>query len=202
MRYKPYEEIIHIYFIESLVKLGQNRCALNHYKYCTTKTYKELGISPSNKMKTLYKEIKASDEKSSSILNLNTLDNELKDYYDHNGALLCDNYCFKFLYNFERRINERDKKDVFIGIITINTTGYRQHPQEDIRDSMLILLDIIYNRLRKGDVINQWNENQLLLLLHHLEENNIEEVIERINKSFKDMIKDERIFLNIKFKKI
>lgn len=202
MSYKPYEDIIHIYFIESLLNLGQTRYALNHYKYFTTKMYNELGISPSNKLKELYKKIKSKEDKSSIIVNLTTLDGELRDYDNFEGALLCDKHCFQLLYNLELRFNERNKRDAFVGIITIDKSGHRQFVQREMEGAMSILLDIVYHRLRKGDVINQWNENQLLLLLFSLKEVDLEEIIDRIKKNFNDLIKNDKMSLNIKFKNI
>lgn len=202
MLHKPYEEIIHIYLIESLINLRKDRQALNHYKYYTSKIYSELRETPSNEMKNLYRKIKSNEDKMFSNISLNTIDNELKYDYESNGALLCDNYYFKFLYNLQLRNNERNGTDSFIGIITIDHSGYRQLSEDDIKESMNTLLDIIYHKLRKGDVLTQWNQNQILLLLYSLEEKNIEKVVERLNNKFKELINNKKVILNIKFKKI
>lgn len=202
MRYRPYEEIIHVYFIEALINLGQNRYALNHYRYYTSKIYSELRESPSNKMKILYKRIKSKEGRTTSPIDLDTLEDELSDSGELKGALLCDNYYFKFLYNLEIRNVERCNKKVFTGVITIDSTGHRPLSEEDMKDSMSILLDIIYERLRKGDVLTQWNQSQVLLLLYSLEEENIETVAKRLDNRFKELIKNQKIGLNIKFKKI
>lgn len=101
MGHIPYEEIIHIYYIESLVNLGQIRCALNHYTYYTSKIHNDLGAKPSNKLVSVYKSIRVKEQHLSSNIVLGTLDNELKECNDQNGALICDNFYFKFLYNIQ-----------------------------------------------------------------------------------------------------
>lgn len=198
----PYEEIIHTYYIEALANIGQVRCALAHYTYYTSKMYNDLGTLPSTKMVSVYKKIKLRDESVSPNLALSTLDNELKDCKDYVGALVCDNFYFKFLYNFKSRTSERNKESVFVGIITLDKNGYGQLTQEEMKSSMSTLLDITYNRLRKGDVITQWNENQVLLMLLGIEEINLTKLIENLKEKFNYMINDEKITLNIKFKKV
>lgn len=202
MRYIPYEEIIHQYYIESLVNIGQVRCALNHYSFYTSKMYNDLGVSPSNKIVSIYKKIKLIEENHSSNVVLATLDNELKECRDYAGALICENFYFKFLYNYKNRLKERREEDIFVGIITIDKVGYSQLSNEEMRISMGILLDVISNRLRKSDAITQWNENQMLVLLEVLEERNLGVLIERLKEKFNNIIKNERIILNAKFKKL
>lgn len=202
MGHIPYEELIHIYYIQSLANLGQIRCALNHYTYYTSKIYNELGAKPSNKLVATYKSIKIIENQISSNIVLGTLDNELKDCDDHSGALICDNFYFKFLYNFKYRTIERNKENVFVGIITIDKVGYGQLSQEDTKYSMLNLLDITYHSLRKGDVITQWNQNQILLLLLGLEEENLFQLIERLKTKFSKMIRNDKVNLNIKFQQL
>lgn len=202
MAHKPYEEIIHIYFIESLLNLGQTRCALNHYNFFTVKLYGDLGVSPSNQLKALYQKIKTHEEDSTTILNLNNLDEELRDSDSLEGALVCDKNYFKLLYNLELRFNERNRRDAFLGIISISKLGFRELSKKDLNNAISILADVSYHGLRKGDVITTWNDSQILLLLYDLKEDHLEEIIKRIRSRFNLMIKDEKISINIKFKSL
>ncbi len=201
--FKPYEERIHIFFIESLVNLGQNQYALNHYKYFTTKMYNDLGEVPSNRLKDLYKKIKSREEKNYSFISLGVLDEVLAESNHLEGALICDNSYFKFLYNFKKRLKQRQiEDDVFLGIITVEKTGYIEKMDDNIKSAMLILLDIIYIRLRNCDVITKWNDKQLLLMLSSLKEEDIESIIDRFKIYFDSKKPNDNIALNIKFKKI
>ncbi|HZJ99426.1 MAG TPA: hypothetical protein VFC79_05450, partial [Tissierellaceae bacterium] len=146
--------------------------------------------------------IKSNQDRESENINLDNLDIQLKDTDESQGALRCDNHYFKFIYNLELRNAERSKNSVYVGIISIDKLGYRQLSEERLKDAMNPLLDIVYHKLRKGDVLTQWNDSQVLLLLYDLEEKYIEPVIKRVKDGFKEIIKDESIILNIKFKKI
>lgn len=55
---KPYEEIIHLDFIEALINLKQYSYALIHYEFFTKKLFNDLAIAPSRKLTELYKKIK------------------------------------------------------------------------------------------------------------------------------------------------
>lgn len=200
MTYKPYEEAIHIYFIDSLLNLGQNRCALNHYNYFTAKMHRDLEMPPSNQLKALYKRIKSHEDSSSPTLSLSNIDDQLKDSEDIEGALVCDKQYFSLIYNLELRFNERNKREAFIGIISIGQSGFRELSKKDMNSAMSVLSDIVYHGLRKGDIISQWNNHQILLLLYDLKENHLEKIIDRIRRNFNDMLKDEKININIKFK--
>lgn len=54
----PYEEVIHMNFMEALAKLKQESYALIHYEFFTRKLYNDLGEKPSRDLVELYKKIK------------------------------------------------------------------------------------------------------------------------------------------------
>ncbi len=202
INYKPDEEIIYLFLIESLVNIGQDKCALNHYQYYTKRIYTEYGESPSNSMKDLYEKIKKGEEEIPKTLNLATIDKEICKADNFEGAMLCNSSYFSFLYNFIMRMKYREENiNIFIGIITIFNSGYIESPESNIKEGMCILLDTIYNNLRKGDVITQWNENQALLLLFRLDDVDIKPISERLECQFNQRIEKNNILLNIKFKK-
>lgn len=203
MQYKFYEESIHIYFLEALIAIGQEKYATSHYEYYTSKFYHDLRVPPSKKARELYKRLQSQkEEKSDQILDLNIIKNVLKED-NTEGALVCDFNYFKFLYNFEARNIERNKnKNIFLLIITIDNIGYKPLKEDKIKEEMLLLKNIVFNRLRKGDVLSQWNESQLLILLYNVEEKNIENIVRRITHKFDNDREDIKVKLNIKCKKV
>ena len=203
IQYKFYEESIHIYFLKALIAVGQEKYAKNHYEYYTSKFYNDLRIAPSKKASEIYKELQSpKKEKSDQILDLNIIKNVLKED-STKGALLCEFDYFKFLYNFELRSIERNEnKSIFLLIITVDNIGYKPLKEEEIDEEMVFLKNIVFNTLRKGDVVSQCNDSQLLVLLYHLEESSLEKVIERVLKKFNEDRKNEKTMLNIKYKKI
>lgn len=200
MTYKPYEESIHLYFIDSLLNLGQSRCALNHYNYFTSKLHHDLEMPPSNQLRELYKKIKSHEDSSLSTVSLSNIEDELREKDELEGALICDKDYFKLLYNIAFRFNERKRRKSFVGIISIGRDGFKDLSKKDLKGAMSVLLDVAFHGLRKGDVISRWNDEQVLLLLYDMEEDNLNKIIDRIRTSFNDMIKDKKVNISIKFK--
>jgi DNA-binding SARP family transcriptional activator len=54
----PYEESVHIFYLDALIKLAQIKQATSHYHYITTKLFQELGVKPSPFLREIYREIK------------------------------------------------------------------------------------------------------------------------------------------------
>lgn len=203
IQYKFYEENIHIYFLKALIAIGQEKYAKNHYEYYTSKFYNDLRISPSKQSLQIYKELQTPKaEKSDQILDLNIIRNVLRED-STKGALVCDFEYFKFLYNFEVRSIERDQdKNIFLFIITIDNIGYKPLKEEEIEEEMVFLKNIVFNTLRKGDVVSQCNDSQLVILLYDLKEKSLEKVIERVLQKFNEDRKNGKTMLNIKYKRV
>ena len=122
-------------------------------------------------------------------------------FVDAETLKLCDNEYFKLVYNFKMRAKDRSNEDVFIGIIDLEKTEI-EGKDNSKNDYMQNLLDIVCHKLRKGDVITKWNEDQVLLLLSGLKEENIEILIKRINYHFYSISKNIKIKLNIRFQRL
>ena len=200
MGYKPYEESFHIAFMEALTKLGQREYALEHYSYCTGKIYRELGESPSNNMKDVYRRIKC-NHSSEDLIDCDCLDFDSENTEDE-GMLFCEKSDFLSLCSFEARLKERAHNNAYLGVLTIRKSGLQNNHNEDIRIGMQSLQSFMKKDLRKGDVLSQWNEKQLLVLFHSLSESDIDIVLGRIRNSFDKAVNGSYLDLNIKLKKI
>ena len=203
MQYKFYEEIIHIYFLEALIAIGQEKYATSHYEYYTTKFYNDLGVAPSPKSRQVYKKLQSKkDKKDDQIVDLNIIRNVLRED-NTKGALICDFDYFKFLYNFEIRSNERNNdSNIYLGIITIDNIGYKPLKEDEIKGEMEILKDAVYNTVRKGDVLSQWNDSQVVILIYHVKEEDLDNIIKRVKDKFAYDKINPKVRLNIKYKKI
>ncbi len=203
IQYEPYDEMLHIYFIEALAEAGDQRYTMSHYEYITSRLYNHIGIKPSSKMKVIYKKLQLTEEHIEDNVDINKIDKELEEGYGNTGALICEPYYFKFLYNLEKRKKSRDtQNNRFIGIATIENKGYFEIGEEDIKEGMRILEEIVYTNLRRGDVLSKWNENQLVSLLYDVEEDNLKIVANRLQKKFQEKSKNKNITLKIRFKSL
>lgn len=202
MQYNFYEESIHLCFLDALMTTGQKRYAESHYEFYTTKFYHELGVAPSKEAREIYKRLSRQGEKKDEIVDLDTIDNVLQEN-DTEGALICDSNYFEFLYKLEiRNSNRNEESNICLGIITIENTGYKSLKEDEIKIAMDSLKNIMLNTLRKGDVLSQWNDKQLVFLLYNVKEANLDGIMDRVKNKFEIEKKSSEVDLNIKCKNI
>lgn len=193
---EPYEESIHITLIDGMLRLGQVKNAMSHYIYITSLLKKEMDINPSPAFKSIYKKIQSHyDEKKET--DIDVIKTRLEDK-ELDGALQCELDYFKVLYNMEKRKASRDGNSGFISLISINSM--RSDTEEGRNKIIKIMVELLGNSLRKGDVYSFWNDNQILLLLHGAKENDLWKIEDRIKKGFIKNIKSDNYKIDINFK--
>ncbi|HZJ82723.1 MAG TPA: bacterial transcriptional activator domain-containing protein, partial [Clostridia bacterium] len=198
---RPYEEMIHVFFIESLIKANQKLYASNHYQYYTSKVYNDLGLKPSQQMRDLYKRLVSHEEiAATGIVNLSMLGKVLEDTSTDKGVLICDKSYYKFLYSLEKRNRDREDKNIFVGLISIDNRGHITLSQDEVRSGIDILLEVAYKNLRKGDVMTQWNDSQVTMLAYNVLEENVHIIDDRLTREFHEAIGNPRITISIKFR--
>ena len=171
---EPYDELIHENLVESMVCLGQNKAALNHYEYAYKLLEKEMDAKPSEQFTSMLERIHNPVARKSDI-DVTSIKNNL-DEEAASGALCCELSHFKTLYNLEKRKSARKNDNNFLCIVNCNSC-------EKNRESWTSLL---IKTLRKGDVFSFWNENQILVLLYNVGENGIKSINERISENIKN----------------
>lgn len=202
MHLAPLNENLNIYFIEALINIGEKEYALNHYEYITSKLYREMNNMPSQEMKRLYKRL-TTDELIDDNIEIADIDKELKSILEKEGALLCDSEHFTFLYNIEKRRNERAlEKKGFIGTITMKAFQPSDSWNNSLINPMNDLENIMFSLLRRGDVFSIWNANQIVFVLSNIEYQNINLVKERIINKFNLINKNPNIYIEINIKPI
>ena len=176
----PYEEDIHRHYLQALIKEGRVKQAQNHYAYTSRKFYQELGIKPSP---DLQKILQRAGTNNNEGLDLNSIQNNLKEKSDDQGAFVCEAEVFKEIYKLERRRGERLGLSVFMALVTIMDID-RKNDTSIIKPGLDRLETFLLNSLRKGDVIARWSSNQYVLMLPGLAYEQGERVMERIKKSY------------------
>ena len=193
--FEPYDEDIHICFMESMLKQGHFTSVLNHYEYVVNLLNKEMGINSSPKLDKFYKKIKStiSEKRKMTIIDFwNKIELE-----EVKGAMKCDFSDFKVIIDNQRRKGERNSEGDYISIITLESE------REDISISTNWeeeMSQILQNSLRKGDVFTFWNDKQILILLHEVKQ----QALLIIEKRFRDKIRQKpkiaKLKINIDFK--
>jgi len=177
---EPYEESIHIYLMDAMLKLGQISNAISHYEYTTSMLEKEVGVKASPGLKDIYRKIQNYFVEKSD-LDINNIRNKLEDNPE-NGALQCDFEYFKFLYNMQKRKSKRHNEFDYISIITFNENN-KNNEIKDLKNWTKKVSDIIKGSLRNGDAFTFWNDTQVLLMLHEVKDDGLEKIENRIKKN-------------------
>ncbi len=193
----PYEEVLHIYLIEAMLKIGQIRNAMSHYEYITALLSKEMGVKASPELKNIYRKIQSYyDEKSEAgIENIKTKLEES----DLTGALLCDSDYFKFLFNIGKRKSLRDNSTDYMGLITINCENKNINSGEELKKIVKSMSGVLEKALRKGDVYSYWNDTQILIMLHGPKEEYLNKIEMRIRSNFNNIVRTNNYRINIEF---
>ena len=177
--------------------MGQIKNAMSHYEYITAVLCNEMGVKSSPGLKDIYRKIQGYyDEKSEA--GLKSIRAKLEeDSLD--DALLCDSDYFRFLYNIGQRNSFRDEIMNFISLITVSCENINGHNKEELKKIMKAVSSILKKSLRKGDVYSFWNETQILIMLHSVREDSLEEIEIRIRESFRNIAKINNCNISIEF---
>jgi len=195
-----YEEKIHITLIEALLAEGQILRARTHYNEVTSIFYRELGIRPSDQLKSLYRLVGA--EPGSFELDLSTIQEGLKRKESVSRAYYCDPELFRYFYNLERVRVERNGQSVLLGLFTLTAPNYTLPNKNLLNEIMQNLQEVILDSLRKGDLVTRWNDAQLLLLLPGLNREQADMVIGRIEEKFHKLYSLKGLTLHKKIESI
>jgi len=179
---EPYEEALHIYLIEAMLKTGQIRNAMSHYDYIASLLNKEMGVKSSPGLKDIYRKIQSYyDEKSES--GIESIRNKLEER-TLEGALLCDADYFKFLFNIGKRKSFRSDTSEHLGLITLNCAANSIKGEEELKRLVKHMSEVLEKNLRKDDVYCFWNDNQILVMLHGAKDEYLNRIEKRIRDNF------------------
>ena len=164
---QPFEESLHVIYIETLIGVGNMKQAQKQYEYVTSMIYEEMGAKPSTALRKLYSQIKCNGNKNILDLSsdLSSIQKIMTDSSDSNGAFFCEANTFISVCKLECRRAVRTGKVVFMGLITVSKAKHRAHDSKVLAKSMGSLLDMLIQGLRGGDVVSEWSETQILVLL-------------------------------------
>lgn len=170
-----YEEYFHLQFMKALKGRGHQRLALRHYQEINHFYQQEMGIEPSNRMQSLYKELL----RSSMDVNHNDIYDELEEDVESEYAFYCEASIFKSIYELERKRSERSKIEIRIAVVEILGN---QKPEDEEKRVQHVQQHLMEN-LRKGDVITRWNERCFLILLQGVEKELMHKIVNRVLKA-------------------
>ncbi len=191
-----FQEKIHLKMIEALIAEEKINRARAHYNEVTSAFYREMGIKPSEQMKTLYRLMGV--QPGDFELDLTTIQEHLKGKDDRNGAFYCDPELFRYFYNLERFRVERNGQSILVGLLTLTSVDYSPPDKNILRKVVQDLEKVTINSLRKGDIVTRWNESQIMMLLPGLNREQAEKVVSRIVNNYENNYSLQELVLHKK----
>jgi DNA-binding SARP family transcriptional activator len=161
----PFDERLHSLLITALLRQGNSAAALGHYETATDFLYKNLGVRPSEKLRSLYTEIMSQNKIYDAETDVDLLLDNLRDAANEPGAFICDPGFFKLAYRLEARRAARNGSSVHIALLTLTAPDNSAPPLRLLNVSMNHLLEAIKAGLRKGDVASRYSGAQYVLML-------------------------------------
>lgn len=179
----PYEEVLHLILMKTLSASGARQAALQHYSYVTGLFMDQLGVSPSEEITALYRELSASEK--SVELNLRVVRDSLDEEPTAHGAFFCEYTVFQDIYRLEARAAARSGRAIQLAMLTLLDTRGNHLGRKQGAAAMNLLQDAILSNLRMGDSFSRFSISQYLVLFPSASLENANKALSRIVTNFK-----------------
>ena len=147
----------------ALIKMGDNKSAVNEYEEFSLRLYNDLGIKPSQNLIDLQK--KASASLSVQVFPMDVVIEHLKEIDAKPGALLCEYDYFKILCYVEARSMQRSGKATHVALLSVTGHDGKDLTKNSLEKVMSILSDQIRTALRRGDTYARCSVSQFIIML-------------------------------------
>ncbi|SHI42023.1 DNA-binding transcriptional activator of the SARP family [Dethiosulfatibacter aminovorans DSM 17477] len=172
LNFEPYEEEIHVKFIDAFVKKGNYRAAKKHYSYVTKLFYEQFNISPSERMQLTYRDIKEKNGNHDAMESGKDSSDE-----ENQGAHYCNIEELATIYRVEKKRERRTGNSNIL--FSFSYSG-----DFDNMDKFRIK-KILMSSLREGDLVSKVEEQKYVVYLVGAEFDTIKKVLERIVRRIK-----------------
>jgi len=114
---EPYDEFLYYNLIMALVRMGNQQAALNQYESMTELFFNSFGVTPSEELTSLYKEVVRTTN--SMETDLNVIKKYLGEKDAQPGAFYCEYEFFKNIYRLQARALSRSGQAVYLGLLRL-----------------------------------------------------------------------------------
>ena len=176
------DEGLHTLIVRALLRQGKDAAALEHYEKATDLLYRNLGVRPSEELRSLYKEIMATEKTLET--DLGVIMNDLREAAARPGAFVCEYGFFKGAYRLEVRRAIRSGTCVHLCLITVSLPDGGMPQLKVLSNTMDQLLDVLVNNLRRGDVVSKFSGAQYVIMLPAANYEDSNMVMDRVVRAF------------------
>lgn len=191
---EPFDDDFHYHLILALFNKGEQVQALDHYQQTTNLFYNEFAITPSERLKTLYKLIR--DKEHGITTDLSVIQEAMQEENHSTGAFYCEYSVFRDLYQLERRSIGRTGDSMFLCLLTICDEDGTLPKSFITARAMTNLGAAIASSLRQGDVYTRYSVSQYMIMLPTASYENGEMVLQRIIRNFRKLYIRKELIVN------
>lgn len=177
-----YDESLYLALMNALIMQGKPNIAMSVYNSVNKFFYRELGITPSDELARIYRQIVRSTQ--NVELDIGVIKQKLRESSENRGAFFCEYEFFKDIYRLEVRSAKRTEKFGHICLLTIVSSGEKSLSAKALSHIMEKLISQVDENLRRGDVFSRYSVCQLILLLPMTNSENALQIALRIANSF------------------
>lgn len=179
----PYEELFHLCMIKCLLATGSQRAALIHYNHVIELFFDEFGISPSEELTALYREVVKTEH--NLEMDLNIIKQELQEVDSDRRAVYCEYEFFKEIYRLCARGSSRTGQVVHVALITVASESGEELSHKQVNSSMEKLKEVLETSLRRNDVYARYSVSQYLVMLQSTSYENGLVVLKRVVSAYR-----------------
>jgi DNA-binding SARP family transcriptional activator len=179
----PYDEYLYYNLILALVRMGNQQAALIQYQKVTELFYNSFGVTPSEELTALYKDVVRTTNNMET--DLSVIKQYLQEKDSKSGAFYCEYEFFKNIYRLQARSLARNGQAVHLGLLTLANASGGKLQQRILNNAMSKLNDCIRVSLRKGDVYSRYSVSQYIIMLPAANYENARMVMARIAGRFR-----------------
>ena len=178
----PYDETCHLLLMRAMAAGGATQAALQHYTHVAALLMDQLGVSPSQEMVDLYRELAKANQ--GTEMNLGIIRDQLIEQQDIRGAFFCEFGIFQDMYRLLARSCVRSGQVAQLAMIAVLDRDGSPLSSQRLAPAMEVLRASIQRSLRSGDVFTRYSTTQYLILLPTASYENAELVLKRITGVF------------------
>ena len=178
----PYDEESHLLLMQCLAASGAQQAAIQHYTQVSALFMDQLGVTPSDEMFQLYRELSKSTE--SMEMDLHVIRRNLLEERPGGGAFFCEYAVFQDIYRLEARSAIRSGQVVQLAMLTLLDQKGQRLDSKRSAAAMDELRDVILSSLRIGDIFTRYSSAQYLILLPTASYENGVKILQRILNNY------------------
>ena len=176
LRFEDSEEYIHEIYMDALRKAGYHQDAIKHYEIITSESNKKELFANSSRLRDLHRGILRETE-NNKMIDEDNFEHFIMELTGETGTVVCEKDVFLRHCSVLRLHSERSTYQPYICIIEvldINSAHYSR------LGDISYLANVVKNVFRRSDVLCEWNDKQVLVLMACKQDFDADELSQRI----------------------